>query len=427
MTLEERLSLVLEQIGADIKAINNTRWSLLGNAGTNPANHFIGTTDNQPLVFRTNNSERLRILSNGNIGIGTTVDAGFRLDVNGTFRAQNTGAGDHTAIFSKSLGGITNAYNATTRNLLTVTGTPTTNGYQSAALKNKLDISAGSTYLHTSGHEWSAMTNELSVSSGGSVVQGADSISNTRIGSTIGYSRSIGTLTNHLIGTANYNIVGTVYDIFLAGVGGNQPTNYWGIYQQSSIAKNYFNGKILIGTTTDAGFRLDVNGSARIGGSAVRAEFDTVNGNFRFRGGNGNMGVDLGYSALNSGGYIQSSNNGLILGSFLWVENGSQARFVTRNVEFNWDIHSAASWNIRDLVSANVLFRVNTNGNVLIGTTTNIATAILNLTSTTKGFLPPRMTTEQRDAIVSPATGLVLFNTTTDTLQVRASTGWINL
>lgn len=45
-------------------------WSTLGNAGTNAANNFIGTTDNQPLAFRVNNSERMGILTNGNVGIG---------------------------------------------------------------------------------------------------------------------------------------------------------------------------------------------------------------------------------------------------------------------------------------------------------------------------------------------------------------------
>jgi hypothetical protein len=30
-------------------------WSLLGNAGTNPATNFLGTTDNIPLHIRTNN------------------------------------------------------------------------------------------------------------------------------------------------------------------------------------------------------------------------------------------------------------------------------------------------------------------------------------------------------------------------------------
>lgn len=46
-------------------------WKLTGNAGTNPAGNFLGTTDSQPLVLRTNNVERLRLDEGGNVGIGT--------------------------------------------------------------------------------------------------------------------------------------------------------------------------------------------------------------------------------------------------------------------------------------------------------------------------------------------------------------------
>ena len=45
-----------------------------------------------------------------------------------------------------------------------------------------------------------------------------------------------------------------------------------------------------------------------------------------------------------------------------------------------------------------------------IGTNTPATTAVLDLTSTTKGFLTPRMTTLQRNAIVSPALGLLVYN-----------------
>jgi trimeric autotransporter adhesin len=55
------------------------------------------------------------------------------------------------------------------------------------------------------------------------------------------------------------------------------------------------------------------------------------------------------------------------------------------------------------------------------------ATAILDLKSTTKGFLPPRMTTTERNAIGTPATGLVIFNTTTNGLEFKSSTGWTSL
>jgi len=52
-----------------------------------------------------------------------------------------------------------------------------------------------------------------------------------------------------------------------------------------------------------------------------------------------------------------------------------------------------------------------TQAQVGIGTTNPASSSILDVTSTTKGLLPPRMTTAQRDAISSPATGLQIYNT----------------
>jgi len=45
----------------------------------------------------------------------------------------------------------------------------------------------------------------------------------------------------------------------------------------------------------------------------------------------------------------------------------------------------------------------------------------MDINTTTQGFLPPRMTTTQRDAISSPATGLIVF--CTDCTASDASTG----
>lgn len=55
---------------------------------------------------------------------------------------------------------------------------------------------------------------------------------------------------------------------------------------------------------------------------------------------------------------------------------------------------------------------------VSIGTPTPDQTAILDLSSTSQGLLLPRMTTAQRDAISTPAVGLMIYNTTNNGLEL---------
>jgi len=52
------------------------------------------------------------------------------------------------------------------------------------------------------------------------------------------------------------------------------------------------------------------------------------------------------------------------------------------------------------------------------------SSAGLDVNFTDKGLLPPRLTTAQRDSIVSPAIGLQVFNTTTACFEVYFATGW---
>ncbi|MBI2049296.1 MerR family DNA-binding transcriptional regulator [Candidatus Roizmanbacteria bacterium] len=59
-----------------------------------------------------------------------------------------------------------------------------------------------------------------------------------------------------------------------------------------------------------------------------------------------------------------------------------------------------------------------------IGTNQPDNSAILDLTSSDKGFLAPRMTTVQRDAISSPATSLLIYNTTTNQYNMYDGTEW---
>ncbi|MGE8513828.1 MAG: cell wall anchor protein [Chryseobacterium culicis] len=93
-------------------------WNITGNSGTNSSNNFIGTTDNQPFILKSNNIESLRINPNGNIGIGATnPDAKLHVTQN-NINNQNLVLGKFTS--SGQTGGtalVSLTYNSTTANL----------------------------------------------------------------------------------------------------------------------------------------------------------------------------------------------------------------------------------------------------------------------------------------------------------------------
>jgi hypothetical protein len=82
-----------------------------------------------------------------------------------------------------------------------------------------------------------------------------------------------------------------------------------------------------------------------------------------------------------------------------------------------WD---GAQW----VVNSSNIF--NNGTSVGIGTTSPNASAKLEIASTTQGFLLPRMSNAQRDAITSPTIGLVIYNTTTNCLNFFTGTNWSN-
>ncbi|MCX7729380.1 MAG: hypothetical protein N2203_07915 [Bacteroidia bacterium] len=74
-------------------------WLITGNSGTSPTTNFLGTVDNNDLVFKTNNSEVARFTAGWRMGIGTTTPNG-KLDVrtstvnNGIYVESTTNAGN---------------------------------------------------------------------------------------------------------------------------------------------------------------------------------------------------------------------------------------------------------------------------------------------------------------------------------------------
>lgn len=54
-----------------------SNWSITGNAGLDSTKNFLGTSDQQALIFKTNNAERMRFMANGNIKMDAgTIPAG---------------------------------------------------------------------------------------------------------------------------------------------------------------------------------------------------------------------------------------------------------------------------------------------------------------------------------------------------------------
>lgn len=154
-------------------------------------------------------------------------------------------------------------------------------------------------------------------------------------------------------------------------------------------------GRLLIGTTTESTYLLDVNGT--------------------FRSNNNGYGIVLTSTSRNSIQWIDS-------GTFRWAI-GSQA---IQGGEL------ANSFNFYSATSSSTQVSIASDGTVMIGVPYPISSnyapsAILQAASTTKGFLPPRMTNAQMTAIVSPATGLMVYDLTNSRLNVYDGSNWISL
>jgi len=81
-------------------------------------------------------------------------------------------------------------------------------------------------------------------------------------------------------------------------------------------------------------------------------------------------------------------------------------------------------WNIGTFNNIQTLNVTSGAPSMTIGSVGANVSALITMNSTTKGFLPPRMTDAQITAIASPAAGLVVYSTTALTLAFYNGTSW---
>jgi hypothetical protein len=171
---------------------------------------------------------------------------------------------------------------------------------------------------------------------------------------------------------------------------------------------------LLIGTDTNSGFALDVNGTARVQGVLTATANNTT-------------GV---LSVINSNSFVSISMASLLAPSATGDTYFSIGRALTNNNSALIGHSTVGGGNYAFITvfgrPAND-FAITSTGSIGIGTSLPNASARLQIDSTTQGFLPPRMTTTQRNAIASPATGLMIYNSTDNLVQAYNGTSWINL
>lgn len=253
----------------------------------------------------------------------------------------------------------------------------------------------------------------------------------------------------------NYNNVQNGYGILLESAG------FIGIAQTSLTSTNFLAGTTVIGSSvvgTAAGYTLHVtnntNGAIKVGSASQGSEhlvishsqagstFSSIRSTFAATGatmlidvagqnnlrlfGTGNVAInnstDAGFKLdVNGTGRFKTTDTSIPL---TIAHSGSVGIQIEANAN-GYRMRLASNTTYSDISTPDSYLTLNQSGQkVTVGSSTTYNSAQLAVDSTTRGFLPPRMTNAQMLAIATPSAGLIVYDTTNNKHYGYDGTTW---
>ena len=394
--------------------------------------------NNGQLLFSTRGSgvtsERMRVNNLGNLLIGSTTDSGFRLDVNGTARVQ----GVLTTTADAVVNGVNIGIGGGSISTNTRVGSFALNANTTGDLNSAFGLNA--LLLNTTG------TNNIAFG-GGALQANTTGGANTAIGRLAGRFIADGATANTISNNSTFlgfdtraNASGQTNQIVIGHTAIGLGSNTTVIGNSSTTFGRWF-GNLLVGTSTNAGFALDVNGTARVQGASTLAGTNTLSGTTNISGlsstwncqyPNNATSKPLVFSAV-FGGSTSPNNTAIQFGYNFRADTGLYSQDIFQNIlydntvsnvvtGFEWFTHQTQISSLPSILAMSLRGKT-----LSLGTNTPSESSILQLNSTTQGFLPPRMTTTQKNAIASPATGLIVYDNTLNDPFYFNGTAWTML
>ena len=356
-------------------------WSLTGNAGTDTAINFFGTTDNRDIIIKRNN------IRYGYYGVNSTGLGLYSLKYGNT-GSNNTSIGNYS-MFALTTGISNTAVGYSALSYLT-TGT------------NNVGIGQGANRT-TTGTE--------------NVGVGYASLSSLTIG---GHNVAVGSAAGGVLTTGSKNTL--IGDSATTSTSSTDSSIAIGFEASAATRQLAFSPHVTeikatgITGASNSGYVLTTNGSGIATFQA--ASTSSPSGNY------GNLQINrnsvfstpasdsLKFSsatlavkgALTTTGAITATGN--VSGNLGLFTSGVR---TGNNTNMYWNSGPVILGNTNDITIKNAA--ATAGANVSIGASAAVASAILDVNSTTKGALLPRMTGSEAEAISSPATGLIIYCT----------------